>query len=348
MGPKPILAKGVEVPAVNKALDALRQHIEHEVQGSKVMIYGDKVEKIPVLPSGSLALDVAVGVGGYPYGRVIEVFGMESSGKTTLTLHAIASAQKRGGTALFIDAEHALDVTYAKALGVDTRALLISQPDTGEQALQIALTGISAMKAGDIVVVDSVAGLVPKAELEGDVGDAHVGLQSRLMSQSLRMLVGKVHSVGAVLYFTNQLRDMIGTVSFGPKKTTPGGNALKFYASLRISVTRVGTNKVGEDDNVRAVSNKVEIKVVKNKVAPPFTVEQTTIRFGQGISRADELLEYGVRSGVLTKSGSWYSFGDSRIGQGQEACYHTLLKHPEWMDAIEKQIRERMMLGGGG
>ena len=294
---------------------------------------GEPPKDIQTIPTGSVALDIALGVGGYPRGRIVEVFGPESSGKTTLTLHAVAEAQKAGGVAAFIDAEHALDVGYAKKLGVNTDELLVSQPDNGEQALEIADTLVRS-GAVDIIVIDSVAALVPKAEIEGEMGDSHVGLQARLMSQALRKLTGNVHRTNTTLFFINQIRMKIG-VMFGSPETTTGGNALKFYASQRLDIRRVGTLKNGEV----AVGNRARVKVVKNKLAPPFVECEFDIIFGKGISRSGDILDLGSELGFIEKSGAWYSYGSQRIGQGRENAKLFLKDNPVVMAEIEEKVK---------
>ena len=298
----------------------------------------DKAE-VPVIGTGSVSLDIALGVGGYPKGRIIEVYGPESSGKTTLTLHAIAECQRAGGVAAFIDAEHALDVGYARKLGVRTEELLVSQPDFGEQALEIADTLVRS-GAVDLIVVDSVAALVPKAEIEGEMGDSHVGLQARLMSQALRKLTASVHRSNATLFFINQIRMKIG-VMFGSPETTSGGNALKFYSSVRLDIRRVGTIKVGDV----AVGNRTRVKVVKNKLAPPFKTCEFDIQFGQGISRSGDVLDLAVEAGAVDKSGAWYSYQGDRIGQGRDNARTYLEEHPELLRAIEQAVLVKHGLG---
>ena len=290
------------------------------------------VGDIPVVPTGSTTLDIALGIGGYPRGRIVEVYGPESSGKTTLTLHAVAQAQAMGGVAAFIDAEHALDVTYARKLGVKTDELLISQPDTGEQALEIADMLVRS-GAIDVLVIDSVAALVPKAELEGDMGDTHVGLQARLMSQALRKLTGSINRSKTVVFFINQIRMKIG-VMFGNPETTTGGNALKFYASQRIDIRRIGAIKGSEG----VLGNRTRCKVVKNKLAPPFREAEFDIMYGEGISKAGELIDLGAASDIVQKSGAWYSFDGERIGQGRENVKTFLREHPELMNEIERRV----------
>jgi len=321
----------------NKALDAALSQIERAFGKGSIMRLGARGtdEQIEVVPSGSLGLDLALGIGGLPRGRVIEIYGPESSGKTTLALHAIAEAQKRGGTCAFIDAEHALDPIYARKLGVDVDNLLISQPDAGEQALEICDTLVRS-GAIDVVVIDSVAALVPRAELEGEMGDTHVGLQARLMSQALRKLTGSVSRSKTMLIFLNQIRLKIG-VMFGNPETTSGGNALKFYASIRMDIRRIGSIK--DRDNV--TGNQTRVKVVKNKLAPPFREVEFDIMFGEGISKIGELLDLGAKAGVVEKSGAWFSCDSQRIGQGRENAKAFLREHPEMADSIERRIREK-------
>jgi recombination protein RecA len=321
----------------NKALDAAVTQIERAFGKGAIMRMGAHAinEQIEVIPSGSLGLDIALGVGGLPRGRIIEVYGPESSGKTTLALHAIAEAQKRGGTCAFIDAEHALDPTYARKLGVDIDNLLISQPDAGEQALEICDTLVRS-GAVDVLVIDSVAALVPRAELEGEMGDSHVGLHARLMSQALRKLTGSVSKSHTMLIFLNQIRLKIG-VMFGNPETTTGGNALKFYASVRMEIRRTGSIK--DRDNV--IGNSTRVKVNKNKLAPPFREVEFDIMFGEGISKVGELVDLGVKAGIVEKSGSWFSFDSQRIGQGRENAKQFLRDHKDVAEAIEKRIREQ-------
>ena len=308
--------------------------IERAFGKNAIMKMGErKVEAVPTISSGSLSLDLALGIGGYPRGRIIEIYGPESSGKSTLALHAVAEAQKAGGTALYIDPEHALDPKYAKALGVDVDEMLVSQPDGGEQALEIA-DKMVASGAVDIVIIDSVAALVPRAELEGEIGDNHVGLHARLMSQALRKLTGTVARTGAVVIFINQIRMKIG-VMFGSPETTTGGNALKFYASVRLDVRRLETIKEKDE----AVGNKVRVKVVKNKMAPPFREAVFEIVYGKGINRASEILEMGVAGGIIEKSGSWYSYNSQRIGQGGAQAKAFLEANPEVAEAIVARIK---------
>jgi recombination protein RecA len=292
-----------------------------------------------VIPTGAIALDVALGIGGLPRGRVVEIYGPESSGKTTVALHAVANAQKAGGIAAFIDAEHALDPEYAKALGVDTDELLVSQPDTGEQALEIADMLIRS-GAIDILVIDSVAALVPRAEIEGEMGDSHVGLQARLMSQALRKITGAIATSGTTAIFINQLREKIG-VFFGSPETTTGGKALKFYASVRLDVRRIETLKDGQD----AVGNRTRVKVVKNKVAPPFKQAEFDIMWGHGISREGSLIDMGVDHGIVRKAGAWYTYDSDQLGQGKENARTFLCDNPDLADEIEKKIKEKLGVG---
>ena len=319
-----------------KALEAALSQIEKAFGKGSVMKLGQKggFEDVDVISSGSIGLDMALGIGGFPRGRIIEIFGPESSGKTTLALHAVAEAQKKGGTCAYVDAEHALDPVYARNVGVDVDALVLSQPDTGEQALEIADTLVRS-GAIDVLVVDSVAALVPKAEIEGEMGDSHMGLQARLMSQALRKLTATVSKSNCIMIFINQIRMKIG-VFFGNPETTTGGNALKFYASVRLDVRRVGSLK--EKDQV--IGNQVRVKVVKNKVAPPFKVVDFDIIYGEGISRLGELIDLGVKVGVVDKQGSWYSFGDQKLAQGKEGTRQFLKDHPEIAQKIDQMIRE--------
>ena len=320
----------------NKALDAALAQIERAFGKGSIMRMGARSgdDQIEVIPSGSLGLDLAFGIGGLPRGRIVEIYGPESSGKTTLALHAIAEAQRRGGTCAFIDAEHALDPIYARKLGVDVDSLLISQPDAGEQALEIADTLVRS-GAIDVLVVDSVAALVPRAELEGEMGDSHVGLHARLMSQALRKLTGSVSRSNTMLIFLNQIRLKIG-VMFGNPETTTGGNALKFYASIRLEIRRIG--QIKERDEV--VGNQTRVKVVKNKLAPPFRQVEFDIMYGEGISKAGELIDLGVKAGVVEKSGAWFSYDSQRIGQGRENAKQFLRDHKDLADAIERKIRD--------
>jgi recombination protein RecA len=321
----------------NKALDAAMAQIERAFGKGSIMRMGARPgdEHIEVIPSGSLGLDLALGIGGMPRGRIIEIYGPESSGKTTLALHAIAEAQKLGGTCAFVDAEHALDPIYARKLGVDVDNLLISQPDAGEQALEIADTLVRS-GAVDVLVVDSVAALVPRAELEGEMGDSHMGLHARLMSQALRKLTGSVSRSKCMLIFLNQIRMKIG-VMFGNPETTTGGNALKFYASLRLEIRRIGQIKEREE----VVGNQTRVKVVKNKLAPPFRQVEFDIIYGEGISKVGELIDLGVKAGVVEKSGAWFSYDSQRVGQGRENAKQFLRDHPEIADAIEVKVREQ-------
>ena len=317
-----------------KALDAALAQIDRAFgKGSAMKLGSREAMQVETISTGSLSLDIALGVGGLPRGRVIEIYGPESSGKTTLALHTIAEAQKGGGTAAFVDAEHALDPVYAKKLGVNIDELIVSQPDTGEQALEIVDTLVRS-NAVDILVVDSVAALVPRAEIEGEMGDSHVGLQARLMSQSLRKLTGSISRSRCMVIFINQLRMKIG-VMYGNPETTTGGNALKFYASVRLDIRRTGQIKDGED----IVGNTTRVKVVKNKVAPPFKQVEFDIMYGQGISKVGEILDLGVKAGIVEKSGSWFSYDSVRIGQGRENSKTYLLENPELMDKLEAAIR---------
>jgi recombination protein RecA len=324
-------------PEKNKALDAAMAQIERAFGKGSIMRMGARGtnEQIEVISSGSLGLDLALGIGGLPRGRVIEIYGPESSGKTTLALHAIAEAQKRGGVCAFVDAEHALDPTYARKLGVDVDNLLISQPDTGEQGLEIADTLVRSGSI-DVLVIDSVAALVPRAELEGEMGDSHVGLHARLMSQALRKITGSVSRSNTMLIFLNQIRLKIG-VMFGNPETTTGGNALKFYASIRMEIRRTGSIK----DREEVTGNHTRVKVVKNKLAPPFRQVEFDIMFGEGISKMGELVDLGVKAGVVEKSGAWFSYDSQRIGQGRENAKQFLRDNPKMADAIEKKIREQ-------
>lgn len=316
-----------------KALQAAMAKIEKDFGRGSVMRMGDEqVEDVEVIPTGSLALDAALGVGGYPKGRIIEIYGPESSGKTTLAIHAIAQAQKEGGIAAFIDAEHAFDRFYAKKLGVDVDELLIAQPDNGEQALEIADQLIRS-SAIDIIVIDSVAALTPKAEIEGDMGDNKVGLQARLMSQALRKLTSTISKTNTTCIFINQLREKIG-VMFGNPETTTGGNALKFYASVRLDIRRVTTLKDGDTP----IGNQVRVKIVKNKVAPPFRKAEFEITFGEGISHVGEIVDLGVELGIIKKSGSWFSYGDTRLGQGRDAVKRVIKDNPELTAELEEKI----------
>ena len=319
-----------------KALDLAVGAIEKQFGKGSIMRLGkDSMDlNVETVPSGSLSLDIALGTGGLPKGRIVEIFGPESSGKTTMTLHTVAEAQKKGGVCAFVDAEHALDTSYAKKIGVDLDSLLVSQPDTGEQALEIVEMLVRSA-AVDVVVVDSVAALTPKAELEGDMGDRHVGLQARLMSQALRKLAGIVSRTNCVVIFINQLRMKIG-VMFGSPETTTGGNALKFYSSVRLDIRRTASIKVGDD----TIGNRVRVKVVKNKLAAPFKQAEFDIMFNQGVSRTGDVLDLAVAKDIVRKSGSWFSFGDERLGQGREGAKTFLLEHPAICQTIENQILE--------
>lgn len=317
------------------ALDAALKKIEKNFGKGAVMRMGEKADtQISTVPTGSLALDAAIGVGGYPRGRIIEIYGPESSGKTTVALHAVAEVQKRGGTAAYIDAENAMDPAYAEALGVDIDSLILSQPNTGEEGLQIADTLISS-GAIDIVVVDSVAALVPRAEIEGEMGDAHVGLQARLMSQALRKLSGTISKTKTIAIFINQIREKVG-VMFGNPETTPGGRALKFYSTIRLEVRRA--EKIKQSGDV--LGNRVKIKVVKNKVAPPFKVAEVDIMYGKGISQSGELLDMATDKDIIDKAGSWYSYKNDRIGQGRENAKKYLEDHPDIYQDIQEQVRK--------
>ena len=324
----------------NKALEVALSQIDKQFGKGSVMRLGDDNRPpVQVIPTGSLALDVALGIGGLPRGRVIEVYGPESSGKTTVALHAVANAQKAGGNAAFIDAAHALDPVYARALGVDTDSLLVSQPDTGEQALEIA---DMLIRSGgiDIIVIDSVAALVPKAEIEGEMGDSHVGLQARLMSQALRKITGALSATGTTAIFINQLREKIG-VFFGSPETTTGGKALKFYASVRIDVRRIETLK----EAGAPVGNRTRAKVVKNKMAPPFKQAEFDIVYGKGISREGSIIDMGVEAGIVRKSGSWFTYGDDQLGQGKENVRQFLVDNPELANEIEQKILVSLGIG---
>jgi recombination protein RecA len=318
-----------------KALQLTLDKLEKSYGKGTIMKLGDTaVDSIEAISTGSLTLDIALGIGGLPKGRVIEIYGPESSGKTTLAIHAIAEAQKKGGIAAFIDAEHAFDKYYAKKLGVDIENLLISQPDNGEQALEIA-DNLIRSGAIDIIVIDSVAALVPKAEIEGEMGDSKMGLQARLMSQALRKLTGTISKTGCCCIFINQLREKIG-VMFGNPETTTGGNALKFYASVRLDIRR--TSQIKDSEEVSG--NRVKVKVVKNKVAPPFRIAEFDIMFGQGISKAGEIIDLGVEFEIIRKSGSWFSYNDTKLGQGRDAVKQLILDNPELMDELEQKIRD--------
>ena len=346
-----VIANGLEIPSMDrqKALEAALAQIDRAFGKGSAMKLGSR-EKIEIdtISTGSLGLDIALGVGGLPRGRVVEIYGPESSGKTTLALHAIAEAQRGGGTAAFVDAEHALDPSYAKKLGVDVDELIVSQPDTGEQALEIVDTLVRS-NAVDVLVIDSVAALVPRAEIEGEMGDSHVGLQARLMSQALRKLTGSISRSRCLVIFINQVRMKIG-VMYGNPETTTGGNALKFYASVRLDIRRTGQIKDRDD----IVGNTTRVKVVKNKVAPPFKQVEFDIMYGQGISKVGEILDLGVKAGLVEKSGAWFSYDSVRIGQGRENAKQYLLENPDVAQRIENAIRgktdevgEALMVGPG-
>lgn len=321
-----------------KAIDIALKQIEKSFGKGALVRLGDKqVEKIESISTGSLGLDMALGINGVPKGRIIEIYGPESSGKTTLSLQIIAECQKSGGICAFIDAEHALDVYYAKRLGVDVENLLVSQPDNGEQALEILET-LTRSGAVDLVVIDSVAALTPKAEIDGDMGDQHVGLQARLMSHAMRKITGVLHRMNTTLIFINQIRMKIGTMGYGSPETTTGGNALKFYASVRIDIRRIASLK----HNDQQVGNRVKAKVVKNKVAPPFREAEFEIMFGEGISREGEIIDYGVKLDIIDKSGAWLSYGDKKIGQGRENAKILLKENPELANEIIAKIREQI------
>ncbi len=319
----------------SKAIESAISQIDRQYGKGAIMRMNDgAAQNVPVVPSGIIGLDVALGAGGFPTGRVIEIFGPESSGKTTLALHVVSEVQKKGGVAAFVDAEHALDVVYAKKLGVDTEDLLISQPDFGEQALEI--TDILVRSGGiDVVVIDSVAALVPRAEINGEMGDAHVGLQARLMSQALRKLTGTLSKSNCMIVFINQLRHKIG-VMYGNPEVTTGGNALKFYASIRVDIRRISDIKQG--DNI--LGTRTRIKIVKNKIAPPFKIIELDIMFGEGISKLGSLLDLAVECDVIKKSGSWYSYGEERLGQGRENSKEFLMEHNELVEAIDREVRK--------
>ena len=320
-----------------KALKLTMDRMDKTYGKGAVMRMGDSpVEEVDVIPTGSLGLDVALGISGYPRGRVVEIYGPESSGKTTLTLHAIAEAQKKGGIAAFIDAEHAFDRFYAQKLGINTEELIISQPDNGEQALEIA-DNLIRSGAIDIIVIDSVAALTPKSEIEGEMGDSKMGLQARLMSQALRKLTGTISKTHCVCIFINQLREKIG-VMFGNPETTTGGNALKFYSSVRLDIRR--SSQIKTADAVQG--NRVRVKVVKNKVAPPFRMAEFDIMYGEGISKVGELIDLGVEHDIVQKSGSWFSYGDTKLGQGRDAVKNLLKDNPELADEIEAKIKEKI------
>lgn len=323
-----------------KALEAALSQIDRQFGKGSIMRLGDEGRApVEVIPTGSIALDVALGIGGLPRGRIIEVYGPESSGKTTVALHAVANAQRAGGIAAFIDAEHALDPEYAKKLGVDTDALLVSQPDTGEQALEI-MDMLIRSGAIDIIVIDSVAALVPKAEIEGEMGDSHVGLQARLMSQALRKITGALNQSGTTAIFINQLREKIG-VFFGSPETTTGGKALKFYASVRMDIRRIETLKEGTEP----VGNRTRVKVVKNKLAPPFKQAEFDILYGVGISREGSLIDLGVEHGFVRKSGAWFTYEGDQLGQGKENARKFLRDNPDLADELDKRIKEKLGVG---
>jgi recombination protein RecA len=331
---------GVAVGNKDKALDAALANIEKSFGKGAIMRLGDEVRApLEVIPTGAISLDIALGLGGLPRGRVVEIYGPESSGKTTVALHAVANAQRAGGIVAFIDAEHALDPEYAQRLGVDTDALLVSQPDSGEQALEIAdmLTRSGAL---DLIVIDSVAALVPRAEIEGEMGDSHVGLQARLMSQALRKMAGALNNAGTTAIFINQLREKIG-VMFGSPETTSGGKALKFYASVRLDVRRIETLK----DGAEPVGNRTRVKVVKNKVAPPFKQAEFDIMYGKGISREGSIIDIGVDQGFVKKSGAWYTYEGEQLGQGRENAKQFLIDNPEIMVEISERVRTHVGLG---
>jgi recombination protein RecA len=329
-----------QAPDRDKALELALAQIDKQFGKGSIMRLGDDGRApVNVIPTGSIALDVALGVGGLPRGRVVEIYGPESSGKTTVTLHAVANAQAQGGIAAFIDAEHALDPEYAKALGVDTDALLVSQPDTGEQALEI-MDMLIRSNALDVIVVDSVAALVPRAEIEGDMGDSHVGLQARLMSQALRKITGALHASGTTAIFINQLREKVG-VMFGSPETTTGGKALKFYSSVRLDIRRIETLKDGAD----AVGNRTRVKVVKNKVAPPFKQAEFDMIYGHGISKEGSLIDMGVEQAIVRKSGAWYTYEGDQLGQGKENARKFLRDNPDVALEIEKRIKEKLGIG---
>jgi len=324
----------------SKAVDSAMSQIERQFGKGSIMKLGSRpIFDVPVISSGAIALDRALGIGGLPRGRVVEIFGPESSGKTTLALHAVANAQKAGGIAAFIDAEHALDTGYAKRLGVNCDELLVSQPDTGEQALEIA-DMLLRSGAIDVLVIDSVAALVPRAEIEGEMGDSHMGLQARLMSQALRKLTGTIGKTNTCLIFINQIRMKIGIV-FGNPETTTGGNALKFYASARLDIRRIGAIKIGQD----VVGNRTRVKIVKNKMAPPFKEAEFDIMYGEGISVVGDLLDIGVEAGIIDKSGAWYSYNGERIGQGRENVKIFLTENPDLLTDINEKVRQTVGLG---
>ena len=323
-----------------QALETVLAQIDKSYGKGSVMKLGERpAQKVEVIPTGSIALDVALGTGGFPRGRVVEIYGPESSGKTTVALHAVANAQRNGGIAAFIDAEHALDPVYARKLGVDTDALLVSQPDTGEQALEIMDMLVSSGSL-DIVVIDSVAALVPRAEIEGEMGDSHVGLQARLMSQALRKMTGALYNSGTTAIFINQLREKIG-VMFGSPETTTGGKALKFYSSVRCDIRRIQTLKDGQD----AIGNRTKLKVVKNKVSPPFKIAEFDIMYGEGISRESSIIDLGVENGFIRKSGSWFTYEGDQLGQGKEKARNFLKDNPDLANEIEQKIFQKLGIG---
>jgi recombination protein RecA len=332
------MSKNEKLKALQLTIDKLEKTYG---KGTVMKLSDERVVDVPAIPTGSLGLDIALGIGGVPRGRIVEIYGPESSGKTTLTMHCIAEAQRQGGIAAFIDAEHAFDKTYAEKLGIDTENLLISQPDNGEQALEIAEHLIRS-GAIDIIVIDSVAALVPKGEIEGEMGDSKMGLQARLMSQALRKLTGAINKTGCCCIFINQLREKIG-VMFGNPETTTGGNALKFYASVRLDIRRVGQIKEGADN---IIGNRTRVKVVKNKLAPPFKVIEFDIMYGGGISKVGEIIDLGVELGVLTKAGSWFSYEGTKLGQGRDAVKEMLMDNPELMEEVDKKIRQKVQLNG--
>lgn len=322
-----------------KALKLTLDKMDKTYGKGAVMMMGDKsVEELEIIPTGSFGLDLALGVGGYPRGRIIEIYGPESSGKTTLTIHAIAEAQKKGGIAAFIDAEHAFDRSYAQKLGVDIDNLVISQPDNGEQALEIA-DNLIRSGAIDLVIIDSVAALTPKSEIEGEMGDSKMGLQARLMSQALRKITGTINKTNCTMIFINQLRDKIG-IMFGNPETTTGGNALKFYSSIRLDIRKIQSIKNGDE----VLGNRTRVKVVKNKVAPPFRSTEFDIMFGEGISKVGEILDLGVELGIIAKSGSWYSYSDSKIGQGRDSVKEILKDNPELVEKIQTDMIEKIKI----
>ena len=331
--------KGARESGRKAALDAALGQLDRQFGRGTIMRLGDSAvpRDIEAIPTGSLGLDAALGIGGLPRGRVVEIYGPESSGKTTLSLEVIAQAQRQGGTAAFVDAEHALDPAYAEKIGLDIDDLLVSQPDTGEQALEITDTLVRS-GAVDVVVIDSVAALTPKAEIEGEMGDSHVGLHARLMSQALRKLTGNIKRSNTLVIFINQIRMKIG-VMFGSPETTTGGNALKFYASVRLDIRRIGAIKKGDE----VIGNETRVKIVKNKIAPPFKNVQFDILYGEGVSRHGELLDYGVSHGIVEKSGAWYGYGSDRIGQGRDNARRFLVEHPDTAGEIETVLRERMI-----